>query len=320
MGPQSDLPLSARGRDGRGVAVARPPDRRAASGSHVFRAPPCPSRHRPSASRALRLGGRLAYERMLSTAPLDQLVRLSDLADVLSPPLLGLRRSSTHVVGIGLHGVPGAPLAETFWTYFPESDCPFYRVSLLSRLSPANVPDPDRQWSLLAEVTEPPGSAPRRADDVVDATVQGLLVTGLVSGRVLVQSRLASAPRSRVSGSHTPGAGRGAGAHPPGARGEGGVQPRPVRRLEVRGVESGPQLRARRRARGPMASRQTRDDPRSPREGQHPPARATIRAHLLRWRPRPPAQRTESTPRRLPSGANKQLDPSRRSNDSRRIN
>ena len=42
-------------------------------------------------------------------------------------------------------------------------------------------------------------------------------------------------------------------------------------------------------------------------------ARATIRAHLLRWRPRQPAQRTESTPRRLPSGAASQLDPSPRS-------
>ena len=37
------------------------------------------------------------------------------------------------------------------------------------------------------------------------------------------------------------------------------------------------------------------------------------RAHLLRWRPRQPAQRTESTPRRLPSGAASQLDPSPRS-------
>jgi rhodanese-related sulfurtransferase len=42
-------------------------------------------------------------------------------------------------------------------------------------------------------------------------------------------------------------------------------------------------------------------------------ARAMIRAHLLRWRPRQPAQRTESTPRRLPSGAASQLDPSHRS-------
>ncbi len=42
-------------------------------------------------------------------------------------------------------------------------------------------------------------------------------------------------------------------------------------------------------------------------------AGAMIRAHLLRWRPRQPAQRTESTPRRLPSGAASQLDPSHRS-------
>ena len=40
------------------------------------------------------------------------------------------------------------------------------------------------------------------------------------------------------------------------------------------------------------------------------PRRMQIRAHLLRWRPRQPAQRTESTPRRLPSGAASQLDPS----------
>jgi hypothetical protein len=32
------------------------------------------------------------------------------------------------------------------------------------------------------------------------------------------------------------------------------------------------------------------------------------KAHLLRWRPRQPAQRTESTPRRLPSGAASHLD------------
>jgi protoporphyrinogen oxidase len=127
-------------------------------------------------------GESIHYERMLSTAPLDRLVRLCDLAEALSPHLRDLRYSSTHVVGIGLHGAPGASLAESSWTYFPESNCPFYRVTLLSRLSPANVPDPDRQWSLLAEVTEPPGT-PRSRDDVVDATVQGLRATGLVSGR-----------------------------------------------------------------------------------------------------------------------------------------
>src|SRR5678815_2557825 len=38
-----------------------------------------------------------------------------------------------------------------------------------------------------------------------------------------------------------------------------------------------------------------------------------IRAHLLRWRPRPHAQRRATTPRVRPSGAASQLDPSHRS-------
>ena len=42
-------------------------------------------------------------------------------------------------------------------------------------------------------------------------------------------------------------------------------------------------------------------------------ARAMIRAHRLRWRPRLHAQRTESTPRVQPSGAASPLDPSPRS-------
>ena len=42
-----------------------------------------------------------------------------------------------------------------------------------------------------------------------------------------------------------------------------------------------------------------------------------IRAHLRRWRPRPHAQRTGSTPRVRPSGAALQLDPSHRSSQSR---
>src|SRR5438128_8439664 len=44
--------------------------------------------------------------------------------------------------------------------------------------------------------------------------------------------------------------------------------------------------------------------------------RAMIRAHLRRWRPRPHAQRPESTPRVRPSGGALQLDPSHRSGQS----
>ncbi len=46
--------------------------------------------------------------------------------------------------------------------------------------------------------------------------------------------------------------------------------------------------------------------------GRRDYARPPIRAHLLRWRPRPGAQRRETTPRARPSGAASQMDPSRR--------
>src|SRR6266404_8930108 len=53
--------------------------------------------------------------------------------------------------------------------------------------------------------------------------------------------------------------------------------------------------------------------------GQGYRASAPIRAHLLRWRPRPGAQRTGSTPRARLSGAALQLDPSRRASWSPRL-
>ena len=46
---------------------------------------------------------------------------------------------------------------------------------------------------------------------------------------------------------------------------------------------------------------------------RRPPPSLSEKGPSLRWRPRQPAQRTASTPRRLPSGAASQLDPSHRS-------
>ena len=58
-----------------------------------------------------------------------------------------------------------------------------------------------------------------------------------------------------------------------------------------------------RHANGPRRGRIRGLGPRMPLAGR-------IRAHLLRWRPRPGAQRRETTPRARPSGAASQLDPS----------
>jgi hypothetical protein len=64
--------------------------------------------------------------------------------------------------------------------YFPESNCPFYRVTHFSHYSPHNVPFPDRQWSLMAEISESPFKPVDRTR-IVDDTLDGLRATSLVT-------------------------------------------------------------------------------------------------------------------------------------------
>jgi len=130
-------------------------------------------------------GSEVRYERLLSTMPIDALVRASDLAPVLNGALKDLEYSSTHVVGVGLNGQPPAALANKCWMYFPEDDCPFYRVTHFSHYAPANVADPSRQWSLMAEVSESP-FRPLARGDVVAHTIDGMLATELVDDRAHV--------------------------------------------------------------------------------------------------------------------------------------
>jgi protoporphyrinogen oxidase len=127
-------------------------------------------------------GGGVRYERLLSTIPVDRLVRMSDVAGLLGDALDDLEYNSTHVIGVGLHGAAPDPLATKCWMYFPEPNCPFYRVTHFSHYAPANVPQPSRQWSLMAEVAESP-RRPLVRHDVVADTIDGLLATGLVDAR-----------------------------------------------------------------------------------------------------------------------------------------
>jgi protoporphyrinogen oxidase len=128
---------------------------------------------------ALADGREMTYDRLVSTMPLDRLVAMSDLARDLRVAARDLEYSSTHVVGVGLHGGAPASLARKCWMYFPESDSPFYRVTHFSHYSPNNVPDPTHQWSLMAEVSE---SVHRPVDSacVVADVVRGLQATSLI--------------------------------------------------------------------------------------------------------------------------------------------
>jgi len=123
-------------------------------------------------------GSRDTYDVLVSTLPIDRLVDLAGL-DALKPAAANLKYSSSNIVGVGLSGKPPQSLTKKCWMYFPESDCPFYRVTVFSNYSPNNVPDVTRQWSLMAEVSE----SPRKPVDtarVVESTVEGMRATGLI--------------------------------------------------------------------------------------------------------------------------------------------
>lgn len=108
----------------------------------------------------LSTGEHITYTHLISSMPLNQLVKISRLPTPTPAALTKTRikqictYSSVHVIGIGLTGRPHKKLATKCWMYFPESTVPFFRVTVFSNYSPANVPDASQHWSLMCEVSE----------------------------------------------------------------------------------------------------------------------------------------------------------------------
>lgn len=101
-------------------------------------------------------GGAIRYEHLVATAPLTTLCILT--GDPALAALAGrLYASQLLVIGIGLEGERPAMLDGRSWLYVPAKDCPFHRLSVPSNYADANVPEPRRHWSLLAEMSAPPG-------------------------------------------------------------------------------------------------------------------------------------------------------------------
>jgi protoporphyrinogen oxidase len=123
-----------------------------------------------------------AYDQLISTLSLRELIRMTGQTHLQAAADRGLLYSSSNIVGLGLQGKPAPELATKCWMYFPEADCPFYRVTVFSNYSPNNVPDSTKHWSLMAEVSES-AHKPVNASSLVEDVVQGALNTRLVRQR-----------------------------------------------------------------------------------------------------------------------------------------
>lgn len=118
------------------------------------------------------------YDKLISTMPLDKLIKSSD--GVMEPVVADqLVYSSTHVVGVGMSGEPPEEINKKCWMYFPQNNSPYYRVTVFSNYSPNNVPNPGRQWSLMAEVSES-SMKPVDHDSLVQETLMAMEEDGLI--------------------------------------------------------------------------------------------------------------------------------------------
>jgi protoporphyrinogen oxidase len=133
-------------------------------------------------------GAEIEYQHLISTIPLTQLLRLSGQQQFSRLANEGLRSSTSHIFGVGLSGCPPEELATKCWMYFPEENCPFYRVTVFSNYSPYNVPDIKRHWSLMAEVSES-DEKPVDRQTLFEEVIQGMLNTRLFSDRSQIVSK-----------------------------------------------------------------------------------------------------------------------------------
>jgi protoporphyrinogen oxidase len=118
------------------------------------------------------------YDMLINTIPLDTLVNcMAHNNPKLIKASEELLHTSVCVIGIG---IKGAIQYQKSWVYFPDDDCPFFRITYLSNYSPHNTPDNSSYYSLLCEISLLPGEQPD-TDKLVANTVQGLILSGIIN-------------------------------------------------------------------------------------------------------------------------------------------
>lgn len=122
------------------------------------------------------------YDHLITAMPLDKLcndVLNGEVPREIKKATASLRHSGGYMVGVGIK----QPCPSTkSWMYFPEDNCPFYRVTYLSNYSPYMTPDKDRYYSLLTETSY---SEFKHVDGktIVDDTITGLVNAGLIADK-----------------------------------------------------------------------------------------------------------------------------------------
>ena len=124
-------------------------------------------------------GEEIRYQNMLYTGPLDLLARslLADAPDRMRDAAGLLEHNSVFVAGVG---VDGAREDDTCWMYFPEDNCPFYRLTNFHNYSPNNVNPAGKARGLMAE-TSFSAHKPENMATLMEKTIAGLENTAMLA-------------------------------------------------------------------------------------------------------------------------------------------
>ena len=138
-------------------------------------------------------GSVTTYDDLVTTMPLKELVRC---IDDCPPDVLDAVSSLCHTEGffVGIGVAEECPSTKC-WMYFPESNCPFYRVTYLSNYSTQVTPGPGH-FSLLAEVSSSRYKH-ENPDDIVERTIQGMVAAQLLTEEQ-VEKKIVSRQLMRV--------------------------------------------------------------------------------------------------------------------------
>ena len=136
------------------------------------------------------------FDTLISTVPLDIFVNMITGRDSFLEKMKELTSqlvySHTHVIGFGLTGQPPQILANKSWMYFPDSDSPFYRITVFSSYSDDHVPEPGKQWSLMCEAAEPKNNSNSEwwtKDHLIDKTIRALIAYGFINTSEIIVSK-----------------------------------------------------------------------------------------------------------------------------------
>jgi protoporphyrinogen oxidase len=123
----------------------------------------------------LKDGNRSNYDILINTMPLDKFIKAAGLTQFFET-IEQLKHNSVLVVGLGFKK---SAFSDKCWVYFPESNCPFYRITYFSNYSPCNVPNSEYS-SLICEAAYSQ-TKPYKKGDIVEDTIAGLTNSGILT-------------------------------------------------------------------------------------------------------------------------------------------